>query len=106
MSDSEIQRTVGIVTYNILCPNLCTAEIYKFCNKNDRSNSTRLERIVNLLSTKLDNLQIICLQELTVTWYSKLIPLFSQKQYQVQFVAYGIPKQGHMGILIAWPSKL
>ena len=54
------------------------------------------------MQTHVEAGDIICLQEVSREWYSRLCVFFEKARYFVQFAGYGSAGSGHMGVLVAW----
>lgn len=66
---------------------------------------TRFDNLVLRLRRYTDRWAIICLQEVSRDWYTKLCVFFAEVGYLCHFTGYGTDWDGYMGVLIAWPIR-
>lgn len=77
---------------------------YPTCNPADLDSLTRYARLKARLVNQISRSSpIICLQEVSRDWASKLISFFEQKNYGFVYSLYGANYSGFMGTAIAWP---
>ena len=98
-----ISCNVNVISYNVLSTSLDMPSYFSRCK--DMSLLGRMERIVNKIDPFVRNGAIICLQEVSLLFESKLITYFEEKGYHVVSRGYSSAKTGFMGVLIAYPRK-
>lgn len=94
---------MNVITYNVLSSSLDAPSYFSRCK--DMSLLGRMERIVNKIDPFVRNGSIICLQEVSLLFESKLITFFEEKGYHAVSRGYTSSKAGFMGVLIAYPRK-
>ncbi len=97
---------INIVTYNILCSALCGKNTFPESDDNHLNPDKRLEKLQNRFEKCIENDTIICLQEVSRTWYPILMDFFSQRNYNFIYTPYGIQVNDYMGVAIAYPRKM
>merc|ERR1719265_202372 len=93
------------VTYNVLCNHLIHAGFRKRCAAEDLESDVRLRRVKAKLSLPTAQRAIVGLQEVSLEWAGDLHVFFARQGYHVVFAPYGEKFNGHMGVLLAYPSE-
>ena len=105
---------IKILTYNILSSELAilmrkeTKDGKLLYDKPFMDNEYRWAKLKDYLNeqiSKSNNDLIICLQEVSEDWLSRLAELFAHNQYKYINVQHGRIFNGNMGVLIAYPIK-
>lgn len=96
---------INIAQYNILNSKLSSPDFYIKCDSNDLDPENRLIKIINQLSVLTKFNYIICLQEISQTWYGPLNDFFASKDYSFIISLYGNSYNDYMGIGMAYPNK-
>lgn len=96
---------VTVVQYNILSQALANPRSYSRSNALDLEPKTRLERVwhEHLLPCIEKDRAVICLQEVSQTWYGELHDLFAEQGYQMTVSLYGGWFNDYMGVAVAYP---
>jgi mRNA deadenylase 3'-5' endonuclease subunit Ccr4 len=97
MDDSNTKETskmltkrIRVASYNVLSSSLCSPSYFaqvendKFC-----ASKYRLDGLMKKLSVEIDKNAIICLQEVSLAWTSKLHPFLESKGYHFVVSNYG-----------------
>lgn len=105
MSDASLSSTVRVVTYNVLSSSLCSPFFFNRVNQAYCAFDYRYERVVEQLITEIKKQAVICLQEVSLLWVSKLVFFFESNHYTCVTSNYGIRNNGYMGICIAYPRN-
>ena len=92
-------------TYNILSSHLSNPSWYKNCNPENCIPENRFIKILEKIKKSIDECAIIGLQEVSRDWIGKLYVFFEERGYHMIDSLYGYPKNGYMGILIAYPRN-
>ena len=104
-NSSKNLNKIKLFNYNVLTPNYCYQKKFPLNNKEDLDNHIRLTNINNILLKQMKNESIICLQEVTRDWAGVFQLLCDNNDYNFVKSLYGYPKNGYMGIAIAYPKK-
>lgn len=96
---------VNVVTYNVLSSHLASADYFTNCDPRFLKADYRLDLLKKILSEKIDDGSVICLQEVSTMWSGKLQPFFLEKGYCMIDTHYGSHYNGNMGVAIAFPLK-
>lgn len=94
-----------IVSYNILCSASADTKTFVSTNENDLNADLRLIKLKEKFQNWMTENAIICLQEISRTWYLNLISFFSEQNYTLVYIGYSVPDSDYMGIGIAYPNK-
>lgn len=90
------------MSYNMLCSALSEQHIN--CTRVNTLAANRWGRIEsNLLREWTTQRKILCLQEVSLEWASKLTVNLHQQGYEFMFVPYGASFNGFMGVALAVP---
>lgn len=104
-SSSKKLNKVKIFSYNVLTPKYCNKKKFPMNNIEDLNNHIRLNKIKKLFLDQIENESIICLQEVSRDWAGVFQLLCDNNNYNFVKSLYGYPKNGYMGIVIAYPKK-
>jgi len=103
--------SLWLITYNVLSPNFCSQEKYPRCSIDAVDPDKRLERILAQVKGFTQRRQgtrarpVLCLQEVSLSWASKLYAMFDAQGYKWISEQYSSPSSDYMGVLVAWPSE-
>lgn len=94
-----------IFNYNVLSDKLCDNNFYIGYDKEVLDTGVRLNKLKELLTSKIDEQYIICLQEVSLSWRGQLEVFFSEAiiPYRTFSISQGHEGNGYMGIFIAIP---
>jgi mRNA deadenylase 3'-5' endonuclease subunit Ccr4 len=104
-SSSKNLNKVKVFNYNVLTPKYCYPKKFPMNKKEDLDNHVRLNKIKKIFLEQMKNESIICLQEVTRDWSGVFQLLCDNNDYNFVKSLYGHPKNGYMGIVIAYPKK-
>lgn len=96
--------TLDVVSYNVLCSHLCKEEDLPRCDPNALHPASRRLRLRSKLVHHMQNDRILCLQELSRSWYANMLPYFTGHGYTVVPGLYGNAHNGYMGVAVAYPT--
>ena len=96
---------VRLATYNVLCSELGDPKYFTNCKPSDLDADTRFSRILSQLRTELQRGAVVCLQEVSRSWASRLHAFFAQNGYHFIVDTYSEQKSGYMGVGIAIPTS-
>ena len=94
-----------IVTYNVLCQALANKNAFPLATDYQLDPKIRLQKLKTKLDGWIQQHAVICLQEVSRTWYLDLVSFFKGCNYTFIFMSYGIPAADYMGVGIAFPNK-
>jgi mRNA deadenylase 3'-5' endonuclease subunit Ccr4 len=94
-----------VVTYNILSSEFGHPEHHVGCSSKNLDPRNRIGKIISKLAAIIGNDPIICLQEVSMYFFSELNTFFQNKNYFVISDLYGYQDSGYMGCLIAFPNS-
>eukprot|EP00439_Symbiodinium_sp_Y106_P057186 s2496_g8.t1 len=97
---------VTVISWNVLCPQLCTELIFPHSRLQDLDDDIRWGRVLKKLSEKVEENAVICLQELSQDWCARLHVFFLKSDYCLVNSNYGKEGDGYMGVAIAFPRRL
>lgn len=95
---------VRVATYNMLSSHLAEPGWFTACNPRDLAIGTRRERLLQRIGVETDRRSVLCLQEVSSTWYEALVPFLQERDYTLLARLYGTPFNGTMGVAIALPN--
>ena len=95
-----------VVTYNVLTPNYCDSACFPKCSPVAVDPEARYEVLLQKLNKEISSRSIICLQEVTLGWHNRLLPLFHANDYHFIGCNYGHQKSGYMGLAVGIPQDL
>jgi len=95
-----------VVSWNVLCPQLCTDIIFPHSRLPDLDDDIRWGRVLRKLSEKVEENAVICLQELSQDWCARLHVFFLKSDYCLVSSNYGKEGDGYMGVAVAFPRRL
>lgn len=95
-----------VASYNILSTNYCPKELFNKTDEKCLDTNYRWGLLKAKLEDKIKKGYVLCLQEVSLDWYSLLIPFFWDNCYFCINDNYGSIDSGHMGVLIAIPPRL
>ena len=98
---SKIQARV--VSYNVLSERLCHKSEYIACTASSLDTQRRHERIELKLAAEIKEQSIICLQEVTIAFASRLHVFFERAGYHLVHDPYAGRRSGWMGVAVAYP---
>jgi len=104
MSVKRVRLELDVVTYNVLCPQLCGLKDYPECTAEALDADARQQRVWCKLESHIVKRRIVCLQELSRTWYAELLPLLLANRYMIVSAHYGFEGNDFMGVAILYPS--
>jgi len=96
--------SIKVVTYNVLSDKLARPSHFTKCPKEDLFPEVRYNRTIKNLDYFVKQEQIICLQEVSITWRCKFAKYFELNNYHFECVNYSKPITGYMGVGIAFPK--
>ena len=110
MQDTAIKNQLNfimlnILTYNILSDPLCNPDYFPKNEKDDLEPGTRQARLLNEIKPYLEKKYIFTLQEVSVNQWQWLCVCFEHWDYQHHWFSKGVPFDGYMGIVIAYPRE-
>jgi mRNA deadenylase 3'-5' endonuclease subunit Ccr4 len=94
---------VEVVSYNVLSSHLASPDHFKSNDPKYLKADYRFEKLKTKLQAKIDTGSVICLQEVSMPWASKLHTYFVSKGYYFISCHYGKKFNGIMGVAIAIP---
>lgn len=94
-----------ITQYNLLSPPLATPKHFPECEVAALNPEVRWAAIRQKLISEVGQLSIICLQEISQDWASRLTTFFHSNNYTFIFRLYGQRFNGYMGVGIAFPDN-
>eukprot|EP00747_Dinoflagellata_sp_TGD_P024781 gnl/TRDRNA2_/TRDRNA2_130791_c0_seq1.p1 gnl/TRDRNA2_/TRDRNA2_130791_c0~~gnl/TRDRNA2_/TRDRNA2_130791_c0_seq1.p1 ORF type:complete len:775 (+),score=114.00 gnl/TRDRNA2_/TRDRNA2_130791_c0_seq1:148-2472(+) len=97
--------SVKVISYNVLSDSLCDAGYFNSSPPEDCDPETRLQRVKDKLAPQIEAQAVICLQEMSRRWVSRLIPFLEDLGYSHVSCPYGDIRSGYMGQMIAWPRE-
>jgi len=97
---------VRICSYNVLSSHLSPVDRFSYCVPAACDPELRFPKILDKLQVKVQDQHIICLQEVSMIWCSRLLTYFNQNQYTFIYSLYGKQHNGYMGVGIAFPDNL
>lgn len=77
----------------------------RVCSYNILGSDDKFDLLEKKILVETSNLSIICLQEVTVKFYSKLQILFEKHGYRFYYYSYGSKFDGYVGVGIAAPAR-
>jgi mRNA deadenylase 3'-5' endonuclease subunit Ccr4 len=93
---------IRLVTYNILSPKLCNSKAYTTVDPDVvNNNDARKERIMKKLREAMETNDIICLQEMSISWSGDFQLMFENVGWTYTFFGHGHVKNGYMGNVMA-----
>jgi len=98
--------TIKIVTYNVLCSALSGKNVFPEATDEQLNPEIRLHKITHFFEEWIKDNTIICLQELSRTWYCELVNFFAERDYVLVYMSYGFNLNDYMGVAIAYPKSL
>jgi mRNA deadenylase 3'-5' endonuclease subunit Ccr4 len=95
----------NIISYNVLSPDWCSTYWYFKTNPDYLDSEIRLELLKEKLQSQILSSKntIICLQEVSMSWYSKLLPFFLNLNFELVYNSYD---EGTTGVAIAYPCTI
>lgn len=96
---------IKIVSFNILTSGYCNSKTYPTYDANAINNNIRWNKIKDQLQTLMINDVIICLQELSEYWLSKLQVFANDNDYVLIARNYDHQYSDYMGVAILYPNK-
>jgi mRNA deadenylase 3'-5' endonuclease subunit Ccr4 len=102
---SESKTRISVYQYNVLSQTLANPSFMTGCKLEDLDPNLRLWKTLALLEEPINNEAIICLQEVSKTWYGNLHDFFSNHNYKIIHHSYGKMMSDSMGVAIAYPSN-
>lgn len=93
--------SIRITTYNILSPELCNPETYPTADPVDLDAENRKVKIILYLNYAMTCNDVICLQEVSMSWTTNLQLMFERARWSYTWFAYGYKHQGNMGSALA-----
>lgn len=97
--------SVQVASYNILSPNLGTAETFHKCTPVSLNPVKRYKVLIQKLKTQVAQSAVICLQEVTESWAARLHVWFAKRKYRFISRQYHRYYTGYMGVAIALPVR-
>eukprot|EP01062_Namystynia_karyoxenos_P073443 TRINITY_DN70240_c0_g1_i1.p1 TRINITY_DN70240_c0_g1~~TRINITY_DN70240_c0_g1_i1.p1 ORF type:complete len:382 (+),score=86.16 TRINITY_DN70240_c0_g1_i1:87-1148(+) len=98
--------SVAVASWNILTPGYCSAADYCHSLPEDCDPATRLKRVLGKLSAAMDSgYQVICLQEVGLSWAGPLHALFASRGFHFVHSGYGSQASDNFGVGVAWCTK-
>lgn len=97
--------TIKVVTYNVLSENYGTSSCFNVDDPKSLDVVVRHNKILSILRDYMMKEYIVCLQEVTIAFRSKIIPLLSPYKYTFNCLNYGNKHSGNMGVMLLIPSK-
>jgi hypothetical protein len=94
---NKTKPIISIFQYNVLSSGLSKG-YYNFPN--------RLNQTLDLIESRLDDNPIICLQEVSRSWYKHLFNFFSNRNYNIIYDSYGNYKNDYMGVSVAYSNDI
>jgi mRNA deadenylase 3'-5' endonuclease subunit Ccr4 len=95
-------HNVRIITFNLLSQDYTSSLFFPKVKKNHINFTPRSEKMKKLLMSWMKVNFIICIQELSIQWYTALADLFTNNNYGIEMVTYIKDK---MGVAIAYPKN-
>lgn len=95
---------IGVSQYNVLSHKLGNKSYFTHCNDEDLDEDTRLFKTMEIVSDMVATGDIICLQEVSRLWYTKLSDFLTNEGYTSIYGGYGGWFNGYMGVMIAFPT--
>ena len=92
---------VRVITFNMLSPEIISKKFFPFVDHAYLDFNNRAQRMKELLMSWMNANFIICLQEVSLSWYNFLKYIFPTKNYGFQTITYNNEK---MGLCIAYPK--
>lgn len=80
-SSSSSAAAIRIASYNVLSDSLCEPSHFFKCQPDDLNESVRFQRVIKKLKEEMNKGSVLCLQEVSRNWGSKLIPFFEENGY-------------------------
>ena len=102
--NSQYSCHVRVATYNVLSSALSDPAHFTHCKEANLQPDVRFDRVVSKLQTETQRGAVICVQEVSRDWASKLHPFFAQQGYHFIVDTYSEQKSGYMGVGIAIPT--
>ena len=96
---------VTVKQYNLLSQELCTSDWFPNCDPDAVDPEKRYLRIYTKILGTINEGGVICLQEISQTWLTRLIGLFESKNYALFYRLYGQRCNDYMGVRSAWPRS-
>ena len=103
--ETRSSKTVDVVTYNVLSPNLCSKKIFPECSEDAVNPQQRLDRVKAKLTACMLSESIICLQEVCLEWSDDLRVFFESNKYCYIDSISGDRRHKCMGLAIAFPRS-
>ena len=88
-----------------VCSSLAEPDYFVKCQSRYLKADYRLEQLMLKLDNEVKNNSVICLQEVSTAWASRLHSYFISRDYYFITGLYGKKFDGHMGVGIAVPMK-
>ncbi|KAK3266159.1 hypothetical protein CYMTET_25197 [Cymbomonas tetramitiformis] len=103
--ESPKTADIRVVSYNVLSSSLCEAGYHTKCTRENLNPATRLQRVKDLLRPEMEAGSVVCLQEVSMRWASRLHEFFLANGYVFIHHGYGGNFDGYMGAGIAFPQR-
>mmetsp|Transcript_8070 Transcript_8070/g.30300 ORF Transcript_8070/g.30300 Transcript_8070/m.30300 type:complete len:121 (-) Transcript_8070:107-469(-) len=99
----SFMTAVDVTTYNVLSSHLAGEDYFTACEPRYLDEGYRYRTLLKKLREDLDKRSIICLQEVSQIWESRLHAVFAKEGYYFITQLYGRPFNNYMGVGIAVP---
>ena len=93
-----MSEAVRIVSYNVLCSHLASPDYYVSCERDYLSEGYRFTKLTEKLEAEIKLEAIICLQEVSTLWASRLHTFFICQGYYFVTALYGHRNNGFMSV--------
>ena len=97
------EDSIEFVTYNVLSSSLCSPGYYTKCSPDDLNPDTRLRRAYEKLTPHVRQGAVIGLQEISLTWSTRMRLWFRERGYEYIVSNYGNRYNDYMGVGLAFP---
>lgn len=97
--------SVVVTTYNILSSAFGNKKAYPKCTEKSLDASRRLVLLKKRLQEFIDGNHVICLQEVSRTWYAELFTFFTTRNYAFICSTYDNRRSDYMGSATAYPHQ-
>lgn len=103
-SKDDLNSSVNVFTWNILTRAYFNNETFPEYDNQIFDNERRIEQIISILTNQFEKNAIIALQEVDITTWEQILPVFHNNQYQAFIAHYGNVDTDYMGVVLAWPG--